>query len=137
MDKLVKGTIITIAAIALLATTALAAAMPLTTTFEKAGYSINWNEQTKTITIEKPLPMPEATDVALCCTNARVTQVCDGYFVADSDLGAVCIMAGSSTLCIGGTFSDIKAKTELEVYFGSVAATGNTPCIYADKIIIK
>lgn len=136
MDKLVKGTIITIAAIALLATTALAAAMPLTTTFEKAGYSINWNEQTKTVTIEKPLPMPEAT-AAICYTNARVTEVADGYFIADSDLGMVYILADKATLCIGGTFSDIKAKTQLEIHFGSVAAAGNTPCIYADKIIIK
>lgn len=137
MDKLVKGTIITIAAIALLATTALAAAMPLTTTFEKAGYSINWNEQTKTVTIEKPLPVPETTVTSRCYTNARVTEVADGYFIADSDLGMVYILADKATLCIGGTFSDIKAKTELEIHFGSVAAAGNTPCIYADKIIIK
>ena len=138
MDKLLKGTIIAFAAIALLATTALATAMPISRSFEKAGYGVTWNEQTKTVTIEKPALVPQNTAKASHHTDACVENIGDGYIIARTEsLGTICIMVDKSTHCANGTLSDIKKGSNLEVHFNCVTATSATPYIYASKIVIR
>ncbi len=124
MKKIVKATAVTLAALTVLSSTAFAAALPLRETFEKSGFTVTWNQETKTVTISKDgfsyseqvgenITLDYDTTYVTeefvssvyenytresFSTKATVKEVGEGYFLADTEkLGEVVFTVDEST----------------------------------------
>lgn len=124
MKKLLKGTAITLAALTVLSTTAFAASVPVRETFEKMGFTVTWNQETKTVTIAKDsysYSEPVGENITLdydttytteefvnsvytgyekeaLSATAIVKEVGEGYFLADTDkMGEVIFTVDENT----------------------------------------
>ncbi len=124
MNKLIRGAALTIAAITVMTTTALAASVPVRETFEQQGFSVTWDQATKTVTLSKDgytvseqigenITLDYDTTYAteefvntvlsdytreMLSTKATVKELGAGYILADTEkLGEVIFMVDENT----------------------------------------
>lgn len=124
MNKLIRGAALTIAAITVMTTTALAASVPVRETFEQQGFSVTWDQATKTVTLSKDgysVSEPVGENITLdydttyaseefvntilsdytremLSTKATVKEVGTGYILADTErMGEVMFMVDENT----------------------------------------
>lgn len=167
MRDLLKGAAITMAAITLLAVTVYAAAdIPVRKTFENEGYTVTWNQETKTVTLERDgiaVSEPVGENIVLdydttyttkefadsvrenyanelFSTTATVKEAGEGYFLADTEkLGEVIFMIDENTALHfeDNTAATVEKDAVVKVYFANTMTLSLPPQTYAKEVIVK
>ncbi len=170
MNKILKTAALTLAATTLFSTTAFAEELlPVRATLEEKGFEVSWEQETKTVVIRDGGFVVEETvgeDIKLdydvtyaeesffeeidaqklayeeYSTNAKVTEVGENYFLADTELmGEVMFMVDDNTHFhhemnrMLYRFNDVTVGATVKVYFSEAMTASLPPQTYAKEVV--